>query len=403
MEDAGIKKQHDLTWLENLQKNSWEPEVIISGISLAVLFIIPSRLFEYSVVLIQDYGLEQIPALLVILYFSLIISVFKIFLISHLLLRFMWAGMLGITYAFPEGVLKGKLFKFSQNVEYKHPNHFLLKLERWCSMAYGYPLTIAIPLFSITVYLILLIIVYLFFQLDFQIIYFVFMVSFVVLFLVVLILNKSGISKTMIAGLNGTIGAVYTSHLGKWTTLSFSLGLFLAAIPFVLSDLTGFSQYQPISNLEEEFYDWPEQSRYFEEYNSVPVRFPRVWTETKSVNSDQLNLYLARYSRDELDLPKLQVLLAGKFDTLQWGALEKVEDTYRIFLNDSLIQTENWFPITSGLTGQKAFFGTIPISHLESGIHEVRVERLTYVGPFLSIGNEPRHRKRWARFHFIKQ
>jgi hypothetical protein len=70
MEIENNKKNQDLTWLEHLQKNSWEPEVIISGISLAVLFIIPSRLFDMSVVLIQDYGLEQIPAQLVLVYFS---------------------------------------------------------------------------------------------------------------------------------------------------------------------------------------------------------------------------------------------------------------------------------------------------------------------------------------------
>jgi hypothetical protein len=40
------KKQQDLSWIEHLQKNSWEPEVIISGISLAFLFAIPSQLFK---------------------------------------------------------------------------------------------------------------------------------------------------------------------------------------------------------------------------------------------------------------------------------------------------------------------------------------------------------------------
>ena len=33
IEDSEIKKQQDMTWLEHLQRNSWEPEVIISGIS----------------------------------------------------------------------------------------------------------------------------------------------------------------------------------------------------------------------------------------------------------------------------------------------------------------------------------------------------------------------------------
>lgn len=402
MEETPIKKQQDMTWLENLQKTSWEPEVIISGISLAVLFIIPSRLFEYSIILIQDYGLEQLPALLVLGYFSVIISVFKIFLISHLFLRFMWAGMLGVTYAFPEGVLKNKLFKFSQDLDYPHPSFYLEKLERWCSMIYGYPLSVVIPIFSITAYLILLITIYLIFNLDFQVIYLIFIVSFLGLLVLILIFKKSKLKSFVGTSLNGTISAVFASHLGKWTTLVFSLGLFIVAIPFVLLDLKGFSYFQPITNLDEEFFDWPEQSRYFEEYNSNNVRFPRVWTETMVVSGGQLNLYLARYAREERDLPRLQPLLAGDFDTLQWGKLESLEDTYRIYLNDSLVKSERWIPMASGITGQKALFGSIPIAHLASGIHEVRVERLIYVAPFLGIGNEPRHRKRWARFNFVK-
>lgn len=402
MEEADIKKQQDLTWLENLQKNSWEPEVIVSGISLAVLFIIPSRLFEYSILMIQDYGLEQIPSLLVLGYFSLIISVFKIFLITHLFLRFMWAGMLGITYAFPEGVLKNNLFKFSQDLEYPHPRVYLLKLERWCSMIYGYPLTVVIPIFSITAYLILLIALYLIFNLDFQVVYLFFIISFLVLVVVASIVKKSKLKSFVGTSMNGTISAVFASHLGKWTMLWFTMGLIIAALPFIISDLKGFSYYQPMTNLDEEFFDWPEQSRYFEEYNSGDLRFPRVWTETMTVTGDKLNLYLAKYIRDERDLPRLQKLMAGDFDTLKWGKLEKVEDTYQIFLNNSLVKSEKWTPISSGKTGQKAFFGSIPIADLPEGIHEIRVEKLVFIPPFIVTGNEPRHRKRWARFVFVK-
>lgn len=392
-----------MTWLEHLQKNSWEPEVIISGISLAFLFVIPTQLVEFSVVLIQDYGLEQLPAILVLSYASMIISVFKVFLFSHLFLRFMWAGMLGITYAFPEGVLKENLFKNSQYIDYPHPNVYLLKLERWCSMAYGFPLSVVIPIFFMTIYLVVLIAVYLIFQLDFQIVYFIFIISAFILFVVGALLKKSKLKSFVGKSMNGTIAAVYQSHLGKWKMFSLSIGMFFVAVPFVLSDLNGFSHYFQVVNLDEEFYNWPEEARYFEEYNRNQERFSRVWTETKIVSGESLNLYLARYARDEKDFPRLQSLLAGDFDTLQWGKLEKVEDTYRIFLNDSLVKSEKWTPVTSGISGQKALFGTIPIAHLAPGVHEVRVERLVYLFPFFVSGNEPRHRKKWARFNFIKE
>lgn len=217
-----------------------------------------------------------------------------------------------------------------------------------------------------------------------------------------LVLKKSKLKAFMGQSLNGTVTAAYQSHLGKWITFSSSMLLGIIAIPFILSDMKGFSHYQSAVNLDEESYDWPQESRYFEEYNTARIRFPRIWTETKIVSGDQLHLYLPHYVRDGWDLPKLQGLLASDFDTLKWDKLEKVEDTYQIFLNDSLLSIENWMPVSSGVTGQKALFGNFSIAHLAAGIHEIRVERLVYIAPFLNRGNEPRHRKRWAKFVFVK-
>lgn len=70
------KRQEELSWLENLQRNSWEPEVIISGITLAFLFAFPSQLFEFAAYLIQDLGTGFLPAILILVYSSTIISVF---------------------------------------------------------------------------------------------------------------------------------------------------------------------------------------------------------------------------------------------------------------------------------------------------------------------------------------
>lgn len=398
-----MEKEQDLTWLEQLQKNSWEPEVIISGISLAVLFVIPSQLFDIAVIFVQDYGLEELPASLALTYFSLIVSVFKIFLIMHLFLRFMWAGMLGITYAFPEGVIKKNLFKMSQDLDYPNPVVYLLKLERWCSMAYGYPLSIVIPISFITVYLISLLGISLLFSLDFQVIYLVFMFTLLVFVVFTLGIKNSKIKSFLGTSLSGTIGAVFQSNLGKWTTSLFSIFLLMLSFPFIMSDINGFSYYQNETNLSEEYYDWPDESKYFESHNLLNARFPRVWTASKVVTGNQMNLYLANFHRDNKDIPKLQVLLETDFDTLGWTKPEKVKDLYRVYLNDSLISTKKWSAVTSGLTGQKGWMSSIPLDHLESGVHEIRIEKLIYLAPFLGAGNQPRHRKKWARFEFVKE
>lgn len=375
--------------------------MIISGISLAFLFVIPSRLFEFSVILIQDYGLEQIPAQLILVYFSVIISVFKIFLAIHLVMRFIWAGMLGISYAFPDGIVKEKLFKYSQSVEYRSSQYYLLQLERWCSILYGAPISVAIPVFSMTLYLIALIGIYLVFNLDFQIVYFVFMLT-VLVFAVGGIVGKKSKLKTMIGkSMSGTIGAIYQSNLGKWFFVVFSLGLFFLSMPLIVQDLNGFSAYQANVNTEESRYDWPDDRDYFEEYNSERKRFSRMWTPTKAVDGEKLDLYLARYERDQMSIPDMNERL--KYDTIPWKKVETLIDQYRIYLNDSLVDAEKWVQVTAGHTAQRALFGQIPVAHLAPGIHEIRLEKLVYIPPFLTVGNQLRHRKQWARFEFVKE
>lgn len=396
-----MEKQKDLTWLEHLQKNSWEPEVIISGITLAFLFVIPSRLFEFSIILIQDYGLEPIPALLILVYFSLIITVFKIFLILHLILRFVWAGLLGITYAFPEGVIKEKLFKYSQTIEYPKPTYYLLKVERWCSMLYGFPISVALPLLTITFYLVFLIGIYLLFDLNFEVVYLIFMVTVIGLALTGFAKKSNPFKNKVGKSMSGTIGAVYQSNLGKWAFMIFFLGLIILSAPFMVQDLKGFSNYQFQVNLDDLEYEWPNDQIYFEDFNTEKKRFPRVWTASKRVKSDMLEIYLPYFVREKKAMSKMVSLLPK--DSIPWERLENYQDQFRIFLNDTLVEIPKWHNVQSGHTGQNALLGQLQISHLDKGIHEIKVEKLTYIPPFLGAGDDLRYRKKWARFEFVKE
>jgi hypothetical protein len=171
--------------------------------------------------------------------------------------------------------------------------------------------------------------------------------------------------------------------------------------PFISQDLSGFSDYQVNVNLNDLEYEWPKDKGYFEEFNSEKKRFARVWTTKKTVDSEVLQLYLPRYVREESAISKMNELLES--DTIQWNKVNEYQDQFRIYINDSLIQEGKWSKVRAGHTGQMALFGQIPIGHLNSGIHELRVEKLIYLPPFLSTGNELRHRKKWARFEFVKK
>jgi hypothetical protein len=116
-----------------------------------------------------------------------------------------------------------------------------------------------------------------------------------------------------------------------------------------------------------------------------------------------MNLYLAHYTSDYNKFSRVQELIVGDYDTLAWAKPEEISDLYRIYLNDSLISPSKWSAVTAGSTGQKAWLTSLDLNRLAQGVHEIRVEKLIYVFPFLVREDGLRHRKRWARFEFVKE
>lgn len=245
------RKQEQLTWLENLQRNSWEPEVIISGITLAFLFAFPSKIYTFSAMLVQELGLHFLGAMLVLLYLSAVISVFKIFFVVHLVLRFIWAGLLGLSYAFPEGVIKENLFKISRDYEYQKPREMVLAMERICSMTFAYPISLVFIMLIFTSYLGFLLIIYVSLDISFIIIS-------VIGFMLLMVFNKkSNLNKKYANSILSSVGAIYKSNLGKWFSIFYGLGIFLFSTPLIYNDIRDFSLFFNEINLLENELRWP--------------------------------------------------------------------------------------------------------------------------------------------------
>jgi hypothetical protein len=146
--------------LENLQRNSWEPKVIISGITLAFLFIFSSKIYEFCAYLNQDVGVGSTFSSLLVFYLTGIVSIFKIFFVVHLCLRSIWTGLLVLSYAFPEGAINKKLLKVPRTYNYQKPSHMVLRMEKICVVTFAFPISIVITFLFFTFYLGLLISIY---------------------------------------------------------------------------------------------------------------------------------------------------------------------------------------------------------------------------------------------------
>jgi hypothetical protein len=403
-EQTGQIEEEDSSWLRNLQKNSWEPEVIISGISLAFIFAFPAEVYKFAIVLVQDIGLDFIGAWLVFIYLSIIVNVFKIFFTVHLILRFAWTGLLGLSYAFPKGVINENLFKIGKDYEYAKPSDMVLKLERICSMAFAFPLMMGIVFLIFTSYLGFLLAIYKIFDLDFFLIYLIFMASLIGFSLFSVIGKKSKLKAWMAKSLFSTIQALYQSNLGKWYIMGYTIFIFLLTVPFIISDSKDLFLFSNISNLSERSLDWPYQSWHFEDKIDKQERFPRAMLKSEEIKEDLTPITLSYYEMDSKNLKILQEKFKSDLDSLGWGTLNSDIDLYRFYLNDSLvfIEESKWRKIAMIDTRQRAYQGLLDISHLENGVHEIRIEKIFVVGGLPFMDDLFRYRKEWDKFTFFK-
>lgn len=397
------KKQEDLTWLENLQRNSWEPEVIISGITLAFLFIFPSKVYEFAAYLIQDLGVGYMPSSLVLLYLTMVISVFKIFFVVHLALRFVWAGLLGLSYVFPEGVIDDKLFKMAQGYKYQKPDEMALRLEKICSTTFAYPISLTIVFLVFTFYLGLLIAIYVILDLQFLIIYLIFMAS-VVLFSLLMTSKKKTKFKIWYSGtILSSISAIYQSNLGKWFALLYGFGIFGLATPIIMSDIKDFSLFYNEENINESEEEWPGKNLYFEEYHDPEKRYTKAFIPKEETSDDMLKIGVVRYEGDRKIMEQIQSNFIGSLDSLDWHEINETADLHRIYLNDSLINIDYWSKVRLAGSGQKVYQSAFPIEKLKKGRHKLRIEKLVLDYDFFTDEPEIKLLKNWAKFEFIKE
>lgn len=397
------RTQDQLTWLENLQRNSWEPEVIISGITLAFLFAFPSKIYEFCAYLNQEVGVGFIFSLLLIYYITAIISVFKIFFVVHLALRFIWAGLLGLSYAFPGGVINEKLFKIAQTYDYQKPSEMVLRLEKICSMTFAYPISLVIIFMIFTIYLGFLIGLYVWFDLNFLVIYLIFVGSALLISVMMLVNTKSKFKTWYAQSIISSIAAIYQSNLGKWFVLFYGAGIFVLATPIIISDVRDFSLFANERGLNDFEKEWPAKNHHYEDQHDPEKRFPRAFISKEEISDNFLRIGIANYEDDRKVVKDLNSLFKVTLDTLGYEKVNNPADLHRIYLDDSLLKVDAWTKNRLAISGQKVYQSGMDISHLAIGIHEIRIEKLLLVYDFFN--NEPkiRLRKDWSVFTFVKK
>ncbi len=95
---------HRPKWLRRLEKESWQAELIVSGLALYGTFQLPEFIYWLTNYFIKTLPAEQYFAGYMIVYVNLLaISILTAFFMIHFVLRAYWIGLIGLNSVFPNG------------------------------------------------------------------------------------------------------------------------------------------------------------------------------------------------------------------------------------------------------------------------------------------------------------
>jgi hypothetical protein len=121
-------------WLQNLQDNSWEIELLISGGAVFTLLQFPDAFLIFYRSVKTSYAL---PGLNVYLILGMAcIKILTNGFILHLLLRSFWLAMVCINYTFPQGI-EGRRMKQAHPFRSRHVDGDLREQIMWVDRISG--------------------------------------------------------------------------------------------------------------------------------------------------------------------------------------------------------------------------------------------------------------------------
>lgn len=143
--NKGGEKPH---WMGEVARQSWEPELLISGAaafaSLSLPNLIASGYAAYASNLMTGTGtIDRMFPLLIFGVFASAAQILIVTLITHFTMRAFWIGFIGLLSVYPKGIQYKKIqFLNDYGRQYLKQrmttvNEFALRLDKWCSILFS--------------------------------------------------------------------------------------------------------------------------------------------------------------------------------------------------------------------------------------------------------------------------
>ena len=365
-------------WLQKIQNNSWEPEIIISGLTIAFVFVIDDSIFNFFAMLIQDTGAEM-TALIMYGIFIICLTAIKFVFIVHLLFRGLWVGLVGLSYVYPEGINKQKLPRSQKEVNYSKPSEMVLKVEKISSLLFS---VMFVFIFFLFIFILMYTPVILFEMLLIDNYIFYYSAILILLFLMsvaaMIFHNSRMVRKMNNNWINNLVYTISTNAGNKFTLLIF-LVLFCFSIVASVGQISSF-EFENFKSVEgQNSLDEINPEKYLSERDQ-DRRISKAAIQSYELNNDFLRLFISDYKTDEVTLRKIKenynVLKESDFpvDTTNLNVIS----LFQISIDSVEIAGNDWFQTSIHLTRQKGKLCNIPITGLEKGNHTLRIKKLIW-------------------------
>lgn len=398
------------TWLKDIQNKSWEPEILISGITLTFIFLLSNQIYNFCALLIQKYGVFDSIANSFYIISIFILTGLKITLIIHLIFRGIWAGFVGLSYVFPKGINKRKLPKSKRSTQYNKPETFVIKFENICSLLFSFVFASIASVFAAIIGLSPLVLLFIF-DINTAIAryianYYAIFLFFGAIIIAILINTKfkdSKFRKFLDNSIFEYTQKIYSTNLGKAKTYFLFTAFSLLIVLFSYQDIflkfnfrndkpSGISSSdQPISLHKDNY----------ESFRNPKLRIPKA-TIGHFYNSDNdVRLFISHFKADEFTVKKInQNLSQKKLDSVLFTS-DKIDLTglYQLYLDDNKISDINWFSIQHQDTDQNGLITSLNIEEINQGIHRLHVHKWVWNVKKDSL----QYIKNWEIIPFIKK
>jgi hypothetical protein len=373
-------------WLTKIQNNSWEPEIIISGFSIAFFFILPKYIFNFTAMLIQDFGADPTLTFFQYAIMIFIITSLKVLFIGHLILCGLWAGFVGLSYVFPNGINNDLLEKNLKDFTFKKPLDLVIEIEKICSLIFSFAFMIILYLLRIlTFYFLLIIADIIFYVLKFN--SFEMMIGQLILiaiattiFIIFMTIKKENFYKYISKSVTGNLIHTFTTNISRKRMRLIILSFIIITIPLSYSSISKFKfDVRRKRRIPQSKFTYLDQNNYMNEKNDG-LRIQRAAIKSFIIDNNILELYISYYKSDESLIRDIKANI-DKYEIVKPDVdLNELDQTeiYQIFIDDELIDVKDWFLKKVIDNSQKLLITEIPIDNISNGYHTLKIKRVRW-------------------------